>query len=68
MVARTGIEPVFRVVYSREAMVGFHPFEGRGGLERVLKMPFSTLTLLYKEFDSYKWEGCKRIHLVIQLT
>src|SRR6266571_1209807 len=37
-------------------------------LERVLKMPLSTLTLLYEESDSYKWEGCKRIQLVIQPT
>ena len=37
-------------------------------LERVLKMPVFTLTLLYKESDSYKWEGCKRIQLVIQPT
>jgi hypothetical protein len=35
-------------------------------LERVLKMPFFTLTLLYKGHDSYKWEGCKRIQLIIQ--
>ena len=28
----------------------------------------STLTLLYKGFDSYRWEGCKRIQLNIQLT
>ena len=28
----------------------------------------STLTLLYKGFHSYRWEGCKRIQLIIQLT
>ena len=28
----------------------------------------STLTLLYKDSDSYKWEGCKRIQLIIRLT
>jgi transposase len=28
----------------------------------------STLTLLYRGFDSYRWVGCKRIQLIIQLT
>src|SRR2546426_3951936 len=38
----------------------------RGISERVLKMPKFTLTLLYHRSDSYKWEGCKRIQLIIQ--
>ena len=33
--------------------------------ERVLKMVISTLTLLYKEPNYYKWIGCKRIQFVI---
>ena len=36
--------------------------------ERVLKMPIRALTLLYKLAGSYRWDGCKRILLVIPLT
>jgi signal transduction histidine kinase len=32
------------------------------------KSRFSSLTLLYKQTEYYRWDGCKRIRLVIQQT